>query len=306
MSTPLILVSGGCIGLGIVILLWRLVPTTPDLGAAMKTFGGTDRRYSDTTATGQQAQIESWFYTHMPAALLAHMPTRNLDIVGTSYAAHLTKKVTVAGALLIAPIFVSAALWVIGTPLPLVTVLSLPLALLGWFIPDLDLAQQAAKAREEFHLTVATYVELTGMAAKSGLSPSQALEVAAESGNSWVFERLQNANLRSRFASEQPWVGLTRLAKDSDVPELTELRRHHEGRCRAGVDRLRIVASQRPDAAPGNSQPGIDRCERSHREDDDSDDSARHCLRPHSRGAVADESFEHLMSDPPRQLRLHR
>ncbi|MGO1262250.1 MAG: type II secretion system F family protein [Brevibacterium aurantiacum] len=151
------------------------------------------------------------------------MPTRNLDIVGTSYAAHLTKKVTVAGALLIAPIFVSAALWVIGTPLPLVTVLSLPLALLGWFIPDLDLAQQAAKAREEFHLTVATYVELTGMAAKSGLSPSQALEVAAESGNSWVFERLQNANLRSRFASEQPWVGLTRLAKDSDVPELTEL-----------------------------------------------------------------------------------
>ena len=69
MSTPLILVSGGCIGLGIVILLWRLVPTTPDLGAAMKTFGGTDRRYSDTTATGQQAQIESWFYTHMPAAL---------------------------------------------------------------------------------------------------------------------------------------------------------------------------------------------------------------------------------------------
>lgn len=189
----------------------------------MKTFGGTDRRYSDTTATGQQAQIESWFYTHMPAALLAHMPTRNLDIVGTSYAAHLTKKVTVAGALLIAPIFVSAALWVIGTPLPLVTVLSLPLALLGWFIPDLDLAQQAAKAREEFHLTVATYVELTGMAAKSGLSPSQALEVAAESGNSWVFERLQNANLRSRFASEQPWVGLTRLAKDSDVPELTEL-----------------------------------------------------------------------------------
>lgn len=223
MSTPLILVSGGCIGLGIVILLWRLVPTTPDLGAAMKTFGGTDRRYSDTTATGQQAQIESWLYTHMPAALLAHMPTRNLDIVGTSYAAHLTKKVTVSGALLIAPIFVSAALWVIGTPLPQVTVLSLPLALLGWFIPDIDLAQQAAKAREEFHLTVATYIELTGMAAKSGLSPSQALEVAAESGNSWVFERLQNANLRSRFASEQPWVGLTRLAKDSDVPELTEL-----------------------------------------------------------------------------------
>lgn len=223
MSTPLILVSGACIGLGIVILLWRLVPTTPDLGAAMKTFGGTDRRYSDTTATGQQAQIESWLYTHMPAALLAHMPTRNLDIVGTSYAAHLTKKVTVAGALLIAPIFVSAALWVIGTPLPQITILSVPLALLGWFIPDLDLAQQAAKAREEFHLTVATYIELTGMAAKSGLSPSQALEVAAESGNSWVFERLQNANLRSRFASEQPWVGLTRLAKDSDVPELTEL-----------------------------------------------------------------------------------
>lgn len=223
MSTPLILVSGACIGLGIVILLWRLVPTTPDLGAAMKTFGGTDRRYSDTTATGQQAQIESWLYTHMPAALLAHMPTRNLDIVGTSYAAHLTKKVTVAGALLIAPIFVSAALWVIGTPLPQITILSVPLALLGWFIPDLDLAQQAAKAREEFHLTIATYIELTGMAAKSGLSPSQALEVAAESGNSWVFERLQNANLRSRFASEQPWVGLTRLAKDSDVPELTEL-----------------------------------------------------------------------------------
>lgn len=223
MSIPLVLASGACIGLGIVILLWRLVPTTPDLGAAMKSFGGTDRRYSDTTATGQQAQIESWLYTHMPSFLLAHLPTRNLDIVGTSYAAHLTKKITVAGALLIAPIFVSAALWIIDTPIPQITVLSLPLALLGWFIPDLDLAQQAARAREEFHLTVATYIELTGMAAKSGLSPSQALEVAAESGNSWVFERLQNANLRSRFASEQPWVGLTRLAKDSDVPELTEL-----------------------------------------------------------------------------------
>ncbi len=223
MSTPLILASGACIALGVVVLLWRLLPTTPDLGAAMKNFSGTDRRHSDTKATGQQAQIESWLYTHVPSFLLAHMPTRNLDIVGTSYAAHLTKKVTVAGALLIAPVFVSAALWVIGVPIPQITLLSLPLALLGWFLPDFDLTKQAANAREEFHLTVATYIELTGMAAKAGLSPSQALEVAAESGNSWVFERLQNANFRSRFASEQPWVGLTRLAKDSDVPELTEL-----------------------------------------------------------------------------------
>ena len=48
MSTPLILASGACIALGIVVLLWRLLPTTPDLGAAMKNFSGTDRRLSDT------------------------------------------------------------------------------------------------------------------------------------------------------------------------------------------------------------------------------------------------------------------
>lgn len=223
MSTPLTLASGACIASGIVVLLWRLLPSTPDLGAAMKTFSGTDRRHSDTKATGQQAQIESWLYTHVPSFLLTHMPTRNLDIVGTSYAAHLTKKIIIAGALLIAPVFVSTALWALGTPFPEITLLSLPLTLLGWFLPDFELTKEAARAREEFHLTAATYIELTGMAAKAGLSPSQALEVAAESGNSWVFERLQNANFRSRFASQQPWVGLTWLAKESDIPELTEL-----------------------------------------------------------------------------------
>lgn len=89
MSTPLILLCGASIAFGIVLLVWRFLPATPDLGAAMRTFAHKDVRHSDTKATGRQARFESWLYTHIPAALLNHLPTRNLDIVGTSYATHL-------------------------------------------------------------------------------------------------------------------------------------------------------------------------------------------------------------------------
>lgn len=223
MSTPLILACGACVAFGVVLLIWRLLPSAPDLGTAMKTFARTDVRLSDSKATGRTARFESWVYTHVPATLLNYMPTRNLDIVGTSYATHLSRKVILAGVCFATPLFISAAVWALGRPLPQITVLCIPLGVLGWFLPDFELRTEARKAREEFHLTAATYIELTGMASKSGLSPSQALEVAAETGKSRVFKRLQGEMFRARFASEQPWVGLNRLSEETNVPELAEL-----------------------------------------------------------------------------------
>jgi Flp pilus assembly protein TadB len=102
-------------------------------------------------------------------------------------------------------------------------VLSLALGALFFALPSLTVRERAAKAREDFARAVGAYIELVALERLAGAGTSQALEHAAQVGQSWVFERIREELLRSRLSGTTPWNSLAELAEELGVPELGDL-----------------------------------------------------------------------------------
>ena len=94
----------------------------------------------------------------------------------------------------------------------------------GWLLPDLNIKQDAAKARMEFSRALGSYVDLVALERHGGGSGSrQAMELAADVGDSWPFRRISEELARSRFSGQQPWDALHQLADDLGITDLDDL-----------------------------------------------------------------------------------
>ena len=72
-----------------------------------------------------------------------------------------------------------------------------------FFLPDYNARDDAKKARAEFARALGAYIDLVALERNNGSGARQAMEAAAEVGDSWVFRRLAEELARSR------WSGLT-------------------------------------------------------------------------------------------------
>ena len=100
---------------------------------------------------------------------------------------------------------------------------SLALAGALWFLPNLNVRDDAKRGRLEFHRALGAYVDLVALERNSGSGPRQAMEAAAGIGHSWVFHRVGEELARSRWSGQAPWDALTTLADEVGVPELADL-----------------------------------------------------------------------------------
>ncbi len=97
-------------------------------------------------------------------------------------------------------------------------------ALLGWLVPNGNLAAAAADARLEFNRALGSYVDLVALERSAGGSAArQALENAAEIGDSWPFRRISDELARSRFSGEPPWDAIHHLADELGLPVLDDV-----------------------------------------------------------------------------------
>ena len=114
---------------------------------------------------------------------------------------------------------------VMGLHLPMVipTAGSVGLAVVMWWIPDYDLHREAKQARAEFGRAVGAYIDLVALERASGAGTRQAMEAAAQVGQSWVFRRISEELARSRWSGVPPWTALHSLAEDLGLPELDDL-----------------------------------------------------------------------------------
>lgn len=222
----LALLAGGLIGLGVVLLVVRLVPAAPDLADALDRLSPHHVRASAPAAqaaTGKE-RLGLWAVRTLPAGLWVRTPTRELALLRISLARFYGEKLTFAGLGLVLPPLLAFFFGLIGLPFPVVipALASLALAAVMFFLPNYNALDDARTARLEFARALGSYIDLVALERKNGSGSRQAMESAAAVGDSWVFTRLAEELTRSRWSGLPPWEALHTLAVELGLPELDD------------------------------------------------------------------------------------
>jgi len=229
MSTGLnlALLSGALLSLGVVLLIARFVPAEPDLAEALArlTPGRTRATVVGpvTTATGKE-RIGVWALKALPPALWIRTPHRELALLRIPLARFYGDKIVMAFMGLLIPPLLGFFFDQIGLGLPVAipAVASLALAVVMFFLPNYNAVDDARKARLEFTRALGAYIDLVALERHNGSGVRQAMEAAAQVGNSWVFTRLSEELTRSRWSGQPPWDALHALADELGLPELDD------------------------------------------------------------------------------------
>lgn len=222
----LAILSGGLIGLGVVLLVARLLPAEPDLADALERVSSSPDR-SATTANSAQSSKERlglWGLRVLPPGLWVRTPTREIALLRIPAAQFYGEKLTFAGLGLLIPPVLTTLFTEFGLSIPfqIPAVASIGLAAVMFFIPNYNALDDAKKARLEFTRALGAYIDLVALERNNGIGHRQAMEAAAEVGDSWVFTRLSEDLARSRWSGLPPWDALHTLAEELGLPELDD------------------------------------------------------------------------------------
>ncbi len=225
------LLGGNLVGLGIALAIWRLVPTSPDAVDVVRRYSPEavkerSAAAADPTASDRIERVGVWAMKALPANLWVKTPTKELALLRIPVHRHYGKKVLyfVAG-LAIPPVLSYFIFAVMGFALPFVVPAagSLIFAAVLFFAPDRDVRVDAKFARADFSRALGAYIDLVALERLSGAGPRQAMEYAAQIGDSWVFRRISEELTRSRWSGIAPWDALQNLADELGLPELDDL-----------------------------------------------------------------------------------
>jgi Flp pilus assembly protein TadB len=226
----LAIVAGGLVGLGLALLVVRLLPVEPDLADALDRVTSSRRRSMNaatgtaTTARTGKERLGLWALRVLPSGIWIRTPTRELALLRISTAQFYGDKLTFAGlGLVILPGLTALfALLGLSVPLPIPALGSIVLAAVMFFIPNYNALDDAKKARLEFARALGAYIDLVALERNNGIGVRQSMEAAAEVGDSWVFTRLSEELTRSRWSGVPPWDALHTLATELGLPELDD------------------------------------------------------------------------------------
>lgn len=227
------LMGGTLFGVGIALLLWRILPANPDPADVVRRFSPQAARSratiqtADHTSTGTNSfdKVGEWVIGRIPAAIWGKTPTKELNLLGIPLHRHYGKKVLYGIIGLVLPPLVIYFFVVLGIPIPFIVPVigSIGLAVLLFVSVDFDVRARARDARIEFGRAMGAYCDLVALERITGSGPRQSMEHAAEIGDSWVFRRISQELSRSRWASVAAWDALHALADELGLPELDDV-----------------------------------------------------------------------------------
>ncbi|MGO1165199.1 MAG: type II secretion system F family protein [Janibacter sp.] len=232
-SLQVALLAGALIGLGLSLLVWRFKPAQVDLATALDRLS-PDRSLSRPTATSTQGEspeqdtrdkLGGWAMRVLPLDTLGAPPYRELALMRMPVHRFYGEKVLFAilGAVLPPLLVLLFRSFGFGLPWFLVLLGALVGGALMFFLPDYNISDDAKSARKEFGRALASYIDLVALERNSGSGPRQAMEIAANIGDSWVFRRLAEELSRSRWSGLPPWDALRKLSDELGLPELADL-----------------------------------------------------------------------------------
>jgi Flp pilus assembly protein TadB len=227
------LVVGGIAGAGIFLLVVALMPRRASLAKQIASFDATQVRRVRTRSYAGEGK-ESEFSRRLGRALAKFCAEQgwefpslraNLSLVGKSFENFLATKVLLAvfGFLIIPILFV--ALSFIGLHIPVLIPLwiALVFAAVFFFLPDLELRQQAERRRRDFRHVVGSFLDLVSMNLSGGRGVPEALMAASEVGGGWAMWRIRDALANARITGHTPWQALGALGEEVRVDELRDL-----------------------------------------------------------------------------------
>ena len=220
--------AGILLVLGVVLLIWQLVPAHPDLRDALERLSPDQARrrtQAVTAATDSTQRLGLWGMKVLPAAVWGRTPTRELAILRKPLSRFYGEKILFAMVGLAIPPLLTMFFTLLGANLPFVipVVATIGFATLMFFLPDYNVRDDAKRARAEFSRALGAYIDLVALERNNGAGPRQAMEAAAAVGDSWVFRRLGEELARTRWSGLTPWEALRALGEELGLPELDDL-----------------------------------------------------------------------------------
>jgi hypothetical protein len=222
----LALLAGALVGLGLVLLGLRVIPAEPDLAESLARLTPTrsPRTTKALSSPRGKERIGVWAIRVMPPGVWVRTPTRELALLRIPIARFYGDKIVFAllGVLIPPCLAMFFEILDLGLPLTIPAIASVGLAVVMFFLPNYNAVDDAKKARLEFARALGAYIELVALERHNGSGVRQAMEAAAEIGDSWVFRRLNEELTRSRWSGLPPWDALHALADELGLPELDD------------------------------------------------------------------------------------
>ncbi len=215
---------------GVVALVTAFMPRTPELTVVVGGLFGPDRSDQDddlpVVVTGPRSErLGAWLARRSPLPLTARQQ-QNLRLRDKSVAEFYADKAVLAIVGLIMPVILVGAVSVVlddGLPVPVPVLAGLLGAVVGFFVPDLQLRGQARGSRTDAGAALLTYIDLVTLERLANASATQALHNAAGLSEISLFRQIRGALERARLEQQPPFGELRRLAEQLDLPELTDL-----------------------------------------------------------------------------------
>jgi Flp pilus assembly protein TadB len=229
----LVVGSGAAVGLGLFLLVVALRPARPGLAAQLARIEAArhDRPAAEAaTGAGLGARVQASLGVQLADVYAARgwrlrSIRADLAMVGRPWESFLATKVLLAvGAMLFVPLLFGM-LWVFGlSPSPTVPLwIALIVGAVVFFLPDVQVRQEAAVRRRDFRHVVGAYLDLVSMNLAGGRGVPEALMAAAEVGHGWALWRIRDCLVNARITGISQWEALGRLGDELAVDELRDL-----------------------------------------------------------------------------------
>jgi tight adherence protein C len=222
--------AGALAGAGLFLFLRAVLPRRASLARQVATFDGPRPPLRQTGASQRDGRVSR----RLGRALAAFCAEQgwefpslraNLSIVGRSFENFLATKVLLGlFGLLLGPILL-LLFGLAGVRIPVVIPVWLGLAVGGvfFFLPDLEVKQQADARRRDFRHAIGAFLDLVAMNLSGGRGVPEALLAASEIGSGWALWRLRDALANARITGQTPWQALGALGEEVRVDELRDL-----------------------------------------------------------------------------------
>jgi tight adherence protein C len=229
----LALAAGGVAGLGCFLLGLALVPRRMSLARQLAAFDAAQQAARGRGRGGQAARERAVSRT-IGAGLARFCAEQgwefpslrgNLSLVGKSFESYLATKFLLAVFGLVFPAVLASLVTLAGIRLPFIVPVWVGLlaALTFFFLPDLELRQQADKRRRDFRHAIGAFLDLVALNLAGGRGVPEALLTASQIGNGWAMWRIRDALSSARIVGQTPWQALGALGEEVRIDELRDL-----------------------------------------------------------------------------------
>lgn len=237
MSTTLLLIGCGMlVGLGVFVTVLALAPRHPSLAAIRPNLIPAQltgaRPYAPTRRVPLRAStVPASGADRLGAAISARLagtplkaPQADLSILGISEARFYGEK----GAAMLAGFLIPMVLPMLslaGIPIPFIVpaILSMVLAVLFWFIPDLSVRSRAERARTDYAYGAVSYLRLVAIQRLGSSALISSMEDSSRISDEWMFTRIRQELTLARYSKVAPWEALSNLADEIGVEELRKI-----------------------------------------------------------------------------------